>query len=71
MAAINRHCVYRTMKLGTIWKEAHRHFHGTCRVYPMQSVNIKLVAHAFTHDIGDVWSQDMQWERFQVMLVEL
>lgn len=28
-------CVYSTVKLGTIWKEAHRHFHGTCRVYPM------------------------------------
>lgn len=59
------------MKLGTIWKEAHRHFHGTCRVYPMQSVNINPAAHAFTRDIGDVWSQDMQWERIQVMLAVL
>lgn len=37
----------------------------------MQSVNINPVAQAFTRDIGDVWSQDMQWERIQVMLAVL
>lgn len=42
------------MKLGTIWKEAHSHFHGTCGVYPMQSVNINLVIHAFSCDIKEV-----------------
>lgn len=42
------------MKLGTIWKEAHSHFHGTCGVYPMQSVNINLVTHAFSCDIKEV-----------------
>lgn len=63
--------VYSAMKLGTIWKEALRHFHGTCGVYPMHSVNINLAAHPFSRDIGDVWSQDMQRERIQTMLAEL
>ena len=53
-------CVYRTMKLGTIWKEAHSHFHGTCNVYPMWSVNISPVTHAFSCDTKDVWSEVMQ-----------
>lgn len=37
----------------------------------MRSVNINLVAHAFTRDIRDGWSQDMQWERIRAMLAEL
>lgn len=53
-------CVYCGMKLGTIWKEAHSHFHGTCSVYPMQSVNINSPAHAFSRDIKEVWSEVMQ-----------
>lgn len=53
-------CVYCGMKLGTIWKEAHSHFHGTCSVYPMQSVNINWPAHAFSRDIQEVWSEVMQ-----------
>lgn len=53
-------CVYRTMKLGTIWKEAHSHFHGTCNVYPMWSVNISPGTHAFSCDTKDVWSEVMQ-----------
>lgn len=53
-------CVYCGMKLGTIWKEAHSHFHGTCNVYPMQSVNINSPAHAFSRDIKEVWSEVMQ-----------
>lgn len=53
-------CVYSTMKLGTIWKEAHSHFHGTCNVYPMQSVNITRVTHAFSCDTKEVWSEVIQ-----------
>lgn len=53
-------CVYCAMKLGTIWKEAHSHFHGTCGVYPMQSVNINSPAHAFSCNIKEVWSEVMQ-----------
>lgn len=52
--------VYSTMKLGTIWKEAHSHFHATYNVYPMQSVNINSVTHAFSCDIKEVWSEVMQ-----------
>lgn len=51
--------VYCGMKLGTIWKEAHSHFHGTCSVYPMQSVNINSPTHAFSRDIKEVWSEVM------------
>lgn len=61
-------CVYCGMKLGTIWKEAHSHFHGTCSVYPMQSVNINSPAHAFSRDIKEVWSEVMQ--RYTVIAQE-
>ncbi len=63
-------CVCSAMKLGTIWKEAHSHFHGTCNVCPMQSVNITLVTHAFSCDTKDVWSEVMQRYSIHVLLVK-
>lgn len=42
--------VQSSMKLATIWKDAHSHFHGTCRLHLMHCVNITRVAHAFICD---------------------